>query len=88
MHKLYMSTHTCVYNCLYIYLQLHFWLCVHVGYRSGSTETMEAYSPPSVDRKWLWVYYNKIPICPMFYLLERDYHCRAQGLDMGGDAAW
>ena len=28
------------------------------------------YSPPEVDRIWLWVYYNKIPLYPMFYLLK------------------
>ena len=28
--------------------------------------------PPSVDRIWLWVCYNKIPIYPIFYLLRRD----------------
>ena len=26
------------------------------------------YSPPEVDRIWLWAYYNKIPIYPIFYL--------------------
>ena len=25
------------------------------------------------DRIWLWVYYNKIPIYPKFYLLKGDY---------------
>ena len=28
------------------------------------------YIPPYVDRIWLWVYYNKIPIYPIFYLLK------------------
>ena len=32
-----------------------------------------AYSPPQVDRIWLWVYYNKIPIYSVFYLLKGDY---------------
>ena len=32
-----------------------------------------AYSPPEVDRIWLRVYYNKIPIYPPFYLLKGDY---------------
>ena len=31
------------------------------------------YSPPKVDRIWLWVYYNKIPIYRIFYLPEGDY---------------
>ena len=26
-----------------------------------------------VDRTWLWVYYTKIPIYPIFYLLKGDY---------------
>ena len=33
-------------------------------------------SPPSVDRIWPWVYHKKIPINPMFYLLEADYRFR------------
>ena len=35
-----------------------------------------SYSPPEVDRKWLWVYYDKIPIYTIFYLLK------------GGDYIW
>ena len=31
------------------------------------------YSPPEVDRIWLWVYDNKMPIYPIFYLLKGDY---------------
>ena len=31
-----------------------------------------SYSPPEVDRIWRWVYYNKIPIHPAFYLLKGD----------------
>ena len=30
-------------------------------------------NPPKVDRVWLWVYYEKIPIYPIFYLLKGDY---------------
>ena len=26
-----------------------------------------------MDRIWLWVYYNQIPIYPIFYLLKGDY---------------
>ena len=33
----------------------------------------KTYSPPYVDRIWLWVYYDEIPIYPIFYLLEGDY---------------
>ena len=29
--------------------------------------------PPKVDGIWLWVYYNKIPIYHIFYLLKGDY---------------
>ena len=32
------------------------------------------YSHPEVDRIWPWVYYHKIPIYPIFYLLKGD--CR------------
>ena len=28
------------------------------------------YSPPEVDKIWLWVYCNKIPIYPIFHLLK------------------
>ena len=38
------------------------------GFPSGGV-----YSPPQVDRIWLWVYYNKIPIYPIFCLLQGDY---------------
>ena len=31
------------------------------------------YRPPYVDRIWLWVDYNKIPMYPIFYLLKGDY---------------
>ena len=34
------------------------------------------YSPPEVDRIWLLVYYNKIPIYPIFYLVKGDYSYR------------
>ena len=34
----------------------------------------KVYSPPQVDRIWLWVQYNKIPIYPIFYLLTGDYN--------------
>ena len=41
--------------------------------------------PRLVDRIWLWVYYNKIPIYPIFYLLKGDYivTTRKQGLTWG-----
>ena len=32
-----------------------------------------SFSPPSVDRTWLWVYYHKILIYPILYLLKGDY---------------
>ena len=40
-----------------------------LGFRWG----FRAYSPPSVDRIWLWVDHNKIPIYPIVYLLKGDY---------------
>ena len=51
---------------------------VYRGYIGTMEKKMETtigvyclvYSPPLVDRIWLWVYYNKIPIYPIFYLLE------------------
>ena len=38
--------------------------------RMNAETTCKPYSPPKVDRIWLWVYYNKIPIYPIFYLLN------------------
>ena len=32
------------------------------------------YSTRQEDRVWRWVYYNEIPICPMFYLLQGGYN--------------
>ena len=45
-----------------------------LGY-SSATNSMQfqASSPPSVDRIWAWVYYNTIPIHPIFYLLKGDH---------------
>ena len=40
-----------------------------------SLQAQKMNSPPCVDRIWLWVYYNKIPIYPIFYLLKGDYRC-------------
>ena len=31
------------------------------------------YSPPEIERIWLWVYYNEITTYPMFYLFKEDY---------------
>ena len=31
------------------------------------------YSPPEINTVWLWLYYKKIPIYPIFYLLKGDY---------------
>ena len=47
-----------------------FWGVRQLGHR--------IYSPPQVDRVWLWVYSNKISIYPIFYLLKGDY--RVPGL--------
>ena len=37
------------------------------------------YSPPEVARIWLWVYYNKVPIYPIFYLLKGGYRALGFG---------
>ena len=39
----------------------------------SAVRTRGVYSPPSVDRIWLWVNHNKIPIYPIFYVLKGDY---------------
>ena len=55
---------------------------VHPGFRIQGVQVpkLEAlilnpipYSPPYVDRIWLWAYYNNIPLYPIFYLLKGDY---------------
>ena len=33
------------------------------------------YTPPRVDRIWLWLYYNEIPIYPTFYLSKGTTIC-------------
>ena len=38
----------------------------------GCKESCTTYSTPPVDRIWLWVYYNKMSIYPLFYLLKRE----------------
>ena len=43
-----------------------------------------------MNRKWLWVYYNKILIYPIFYLLKGDYRVQ-RGLGFNRDVlgvAW
>ena len=40
---------------------------------SGSLKSFRVEGPPEVDRIRLWVYPNKIPIYPIFYLLKGDY---------------
>ena len=39
-----------------------------------------SYSTPSEDGIWLWVYYKKTPIYPIFYLLKGDYRVRSLGV--------
>ena len=41
-----------------------------MGMRSRDHYLGVGYSLPQVDRIWLWVYCNKIPIYPIFYLLK------------------
>ena len=40
--------------------------------KGDSKYRANSYSPPYVDRIWFWVYYNKVPIYPIFYLLKED----------------
>ena len=44
----------------------------HCRWGEWSTGSLQKpmHSPPQVDRIWLWVCDNKIPIYPMFYLLK------------------
>ena len=39
-----------------------------------SLKALLAYRPVEGDRIWLWVYRNKTPIYPIFYLLKGDYN--------------
>ena len=39
------------------------------------------YSPLYVDRIWLWVYYNKIPVYPRVCLLAGDYNLNSRSFD-------
>ena len=41
--------------------------------RGSMLRCTKGYRSPSVDRIWLWVYYNEIPICHIFNLLKWDY---------------
>ena len=43
-----------------------------IGVTKGDSRSLE-YSPSLVRRMWLWVYYNKVPIYPIFYLRKGDY---------------
>ena len=43
------------------------------GYMGQSLVIPKPYSPPEVDRIWLWVYHNGTPIYTIFYLLKGDY---------------
>ena len=58
-----------------------FWPVCGPAYQPRSARTtckkeelrlLTIYSPPYVDRIWLWVYYTKIPLYPIFYLLKGD----------------
>ena len=52
-------------------------------------ERLQKHSPPLVDRISLWVYYSKVPIYLIFYLLKGDYYLGdgaatwVAGLDLG-----
>ena len=49
----------------YLELGLHFLL--------GSQSALYHYTPPEVDRMWLWVDFDQISIYPLFSLLKGDY---------------
>ena len=50
-----------------------------------SRKTLKRYSPPWVDRIWLWVYDDRIPIYPRLYLLKGDYNlCLCFGVRFRG----
>ena len=40
--------------------------------------------PSSVDNIWLWVYNNKIPIYPIFYLFKGDCKSRLKQVGARG----
>ena len=58
---------------------LPFRLCKDAKWNHGLC--LQGYSPPQVDRIWLWAYYNKIPIYRIFYLRKADY--KGLGLALG-----
>ena len=49
--------------------------CLEFSRLVESSLLFRMYSPPLVDTTWLWVYFYKIPIYPIFYLLKGDYTC-------------
>ena len=47
-----------------------------MSFENGATfSSFGTYIPFYVDRIWLWDHYNKIPIYPIFYLLNADSTC-------------
>ena len=40
---------------------------------AGLLGSLKPYSAPEVDRILFWVYYSRIPIYPIFYLLKGYY---------------
>ena len=47
----------------------------------------DRYSFPQVDRIWFWVYFKKIPIYPIFYLLKGDYRRTVLQLELSASHA-
>ena len=50
-----------------------FWKLLFDGAYNSIQRRTPTVSPNYVDRIWLWVFYEKIPIYAIFYLLRRDY---------------
>ena len=48
----------------------------NLGFRVLGFKVLESFFSGSVgvDRRWLWVCFNKIPIYPIFYVLKGDYN--------------
>ena len=64
--------------------------CRDLGFRVGEfsiwgsvISVFRVHSPPQVDRIWLWIYYNKIPMYPILYLLKGTIGLRVWDKSVG-----